>query len=154
MLPWNLRQLISYFFALIIYPINLSKTARKTFAIYPLPRTITTILSTMIQTLLKILPKQNTLHLIFSMYLYGSGINFVSFYDCSIEFWSCFDSAVLFYIWSPSQILYTHLMLLLTAYSLLRFYFITFLCKPFSNQVQCYRFSVFFWTYMCCKCDM
>ena len=44
MLPWNLRQLISYFFALIIYSINLLKTARKTFAtgnaIYPLPRTI------------------------------------------------------------------------------------------------------------------
>jgi hypothetical protein len=43
-LPWNLRQLISYFFALIIYSINLLKTARKTFAtgnaIYPLPRTI------------------------------------------------------------------------------------------------------------------
>jgi hypothetical protein len=43
-LPWNLRQLISYFFALIIYTINLLKTARKTFAtgnaIYPLPRTI------------------------------------------------------------------------------------------------------------------
>jgi hypothetical protein len=43
-LPWNLRQLISYFFALIIYLINLLKTARKTFAtgnaIYPLPRTI------------------------------------------------------------------------------------------------------------------
>jgi hypothetical protein len=31
-LPWNLRQLISYFFALIIYSINLLKTARKTFA--------------------------------------------------------------------------------------------------------------------------
>ena len=44
MLPWNLRQLISYFFALIIYSINLLKTERKTFAtgnaIYPLPRTI------------------------------------------------------------------------------------------------------------------
>ena len=44
MLPWNLRQLISDFFALIIYSINLLKTARKTFAtenaIYPLPRTI------------------------------------------------------------------------------------------------------------------
>ena len=44
MLPWNLRQLISYFFALIIYSINLLKTARKTFAtgnaIYALPRTI------------------------------------------------------------------------------------------------------------------
>ena len=44
MLSWNLRQLISYFFALIIYSINLLKTARKTFAtgnaIYPLPRTI------------------------------------------------------------------------------------------------------------------
>ena len=44
MLPWNLRQLISYFFALIIYSINLLKTARKTFAtgnaIDPLPRTI------------------------------------------------------------------------------------------------------------------
>ena len=43
-LPWNLRQLISYVFALIIYSINLLKTARKTFAtgnaIYPLPRTI------------------------------------------------------------------------------------------------------------------
>ena len=43
-LPLNLRQLISYFFALIIYSINLLKTARKTFAtgnaIYPLPRTI------------------------------------------------------------------------------------------------------------------
>jgi hypothetical protein len=43
-LPWNLRQLISYFFALIIYSINLLKTVRKTFAtgnaIYPLPRTI------------------------------------------------------------------------------------------------------------------
>jgi hypothetical protein len=43
-LPWNLRQLISYFFALINYPINLLKTARKTFAtgnaIYSLPRTI------------------------------------------------------------------------------------------------------------------
>ena len=43
-LPWNLRQLIAYFFALIIYSINLLKTARKTFAtgnaIYPLPRTI------------------------------------------------------------------------------------------------------------------
>jgi hypothetical protein len=43
-LPWNLRQLISYFFALIIYSINLLKTIRKTFAtgnaIYPLPRTI------------------------------------------------------------------------------------------------------------------
>jgi hypothetical protein len=43
-LPWNLRQLISYFFALIIYSINLLKTARKTFAtgnaIYLLPRTI------------------------------------------------------------------------------------------------------------------
>ena len=43
-LSWNLRQLISYFFALIIYSINLLKTARKTFAtgnaIYPLPRTI------------------------------------------------------------------------------------------------------------------
>jgi hypothetical protein len=42
-LPWNLRQLISYFFALIMYSINLLKTARKTFAtgnaIYPLPRT-------------------------------------------------------------------------------------------------------------------
>ena len=41
MLPWNLRQLISYFFALIIYSINLLKTVRKTFAtgnaIYPLP---------------------------------------------------------------------------------------------------------------------
>jgi len=31
-LPWNLRQLISYFFALIIYSLNLLKTARKTFA--------------------------------------------------------------------------------------------------------------------------
>jgi hypothetical protein len=31
-LPWNLRQLISYFFALIIYSINLLKTAMKTFA--------------------------------------------------------------------------------------------------------------------------
>ena len=44
MLPWNLRQLISYFFTLIIYSINLLKTVRKTFAtgnaIYPLPRTI------------------------------------------------------------------------------------------------------------------
>ena len=44
MLPWNLRQLISYLFALINYSINLLKTARKTFAtgndIYPLPRTI------------------------------------------------------------------------------------------------------------------
>jgi hypothetical protein len=44
MLPWNLRQLISYFFALIIYSINLLKAARKPFAtgnaIYPLPRTI------------------------------------------------------------------------------------------------------------------
>ena len=44
MFPWNLRQLISYFFALIIYSINFLKTARKTFAtgnaIYPLPRTI------------------------------------------------------------------------------------------------------------------
>ena len=44
MLPWNLRQLISYFFALNIYSINLLKTVRKTFAtgnaIYPLPRTI------------------------------------------------------------------------------------------------------------------
>ena len=43
-LPWNLRQLISYFSALIIYSINLLKTARKTFAtgnaIYPLSRTI------------------------------------------------------------------------------------------------------------------
>ena len=43
-LPWNLRQLISYFFALIIYSLNLLKTAMKTFAtgnaIYPLPRTI------------------------------------------------------------------------------------------------------------------
>jgi hypothetical protein len=43
-LPWNLRQLISYFFTLIIYSINLLKTVRKTFAtgnaIYPLPRTI------------------------------------------------------------------------------------------------------------------
>jgi hypothetical protein len=43
-LPWNLRQLISYFFAFIIYSINLLKTARKTFAtgnaIYALPRTI------------------------------------------------------------------------------------------------------------------
>ena len=43
-LPWNLRQLISYFSTLIIYSINLLKTARKTFAtgnaIYPLPRTI------------------------------------------------------------------------------------------------------------------
>ena len=43
-LPWNLRQLTSYFFAFIIYSINLLKTARKTFAtgnaIYPLPRTI------------------------------------------------------------------------------------------------------------------
>jgi hypothetical protein len=43
-LPWNLRQLISYFCALIIYSINLLKTSRKTFAtgnaIYPLPRTI------------------------------------------------------------------------------------------------------------------
>jgi hypothetical protein len=43
-LPWNLCQLISYFFALIIYSINLLKIARKTFAtgnaIYPLPRTI------------------------------------------------------------------------------------------------------------------
>ena len=29
-LPWILRQLISYFFALIIYSINLFKTARKT----------------------------------------------------------------------------------------------------------------------------
>ena len=42
--PWNLRQLISYFFVLIIYSINLLKTARKTFAtgnaMYPLPRTI------------------------------------------------------------------------------------------------------------------
>ena len=37
-------SVISYFFALIIYSINLSKTAKKTFAtgnaIYPLPRTI------------------------------------------------------------------------------------------------------------------
>ena len=44
MLPWNLRQLISYFFAFIIYSINLLKTARKTFAngnaIYPRSRTI------------------------------------------------------------------------------------------------------------------
>jgi hypothetical protein len=32
MLPWNLRQLISYFFAFIIYSINLLKTDRKTFA--------------------------------------------------------------------------------------------------------------------------
>jgi hypothetical protein len=43
-LPWNLLQLISYFFAFIIYSINLLKTARKTFAtgnaIYPLSRTI------------------------------------------------------------------------------------------------------------------
>ena len=43
-LPCNLRQLISYLFALIIYSINLLKSARKTFAtgnaIYPLPRTI------------------------------------------------------------------------------------------------------------------
>jgi hypothetical protein len=43
-LPWNLRQFISYFFTLIIYSINLLKTTRKTFAtgnaIYPLPRTI------------------------------------------------------------------------------------------------------------------
>ena len=31
-LPLNLRQLISYFFALIIYSINLLKTVRKTFA--------------------------------------------------------------------------------------------------------------------------
>jgi hypothetical protein len=31
-LPWNLRQFISYFFTLIIYSIDLSKTARKTFA--------------------------------------------------------------------------------------------------------------------------
>jgi hypothetical protein len=29
-LPWNLRQLISYFFTLIIYSINLLKTVRKT----------------------------------------------------------------------------------------------------------------------------
>ena len=43
-LPWNLRQLISYFSELIIYSLNLLKTARKTFAtgnaIYPLPMTI------------------------------------------------------------------------------------------------------------------
>jgi hypothetical protein len=43
-LPWNLGQLISNLLALIIYSINLLKTARKTFAIgnaiYPLPRTI------------------------------------------------------------------------------------------------------------------
>ena len=32
MLPWNLLQLISYFFAFIIYSINLLKTDRKTFA--------------------------------------------------------------------------------------------------------------------------
>jgi hypothetical protein len=32
MLPWSLRQLISFFFALIIYSINLLKTVRKTFA--------------------------------------------------------------------------------------------------------------------------
>ena len=42
--PWNQRQFISYFFALIIYSINLLKIARKTSAtgnaIYPLPRTI------------------------------------------------------------------------------------------------------------------
>ena len=43
-LPWNLRQFISFFFALNIYSINLLKTSRTTFAtgnaIYPLPRTI------------------------------------------------------------------------------------------------------------------
>ena len=48
-LHWNLRQLISYFFALIIYSINLLKTDRKTFAtgnaIYPLPRTIIQIIN-------------------------------------------------------------------------------------------------------------
>ena len=49
MLPWNLLQLISYFFAFIIYSINLLKTDRKTFAIgnaiYPLSRTIIQITS-------------------------------------------------------------------------------------------------------------
>ena len=101
MLPWNLRQLISYFFALIIYSINLLKTARKTFAtgnaIYPLPRTIIQITNDN-----SIFCKEGIIHenCIIIVYL----LYFTIFWD--IKWWLCFnwDTMFLNFLWNDSHL--------------------------------------------------